>query len=436
MQTEDKGFILFCGYCFCSTLGAFARISDGVSTIGISSILLICIIFLKFGKIAGNIRKEPILWLWLILLAYISIVTFLTIGRVSFSIWGYRQIGSLLLYVLFAAAVASLDWNRERVYQVACCIAFGLMIAASACFVDGLRLIDIPRVNDSPTLQGDFLPYGHFRHRSVLGLYMAVFLCFLFVFADSKRAGTLFRYATLLSGLYFISLLIYSWNRSGPAALIIAFSLYYFFNITRQRTSFIRWIPDFFIIFAAAVVIVATCNPQKTYYYYLRWVSTPGISQIANKIDEQVELPSFKGFSKNQGKIIYKADMIRANLFKKSFSQASLYPFGRGFINDPHVACIIDIVYAAGIFGILWLLFYLKSVVGLLRNLFNCQEQWTVKWALVSSLVAWVLVGSMYNSLYMGIGWGFLGITLSYRKARVHKFVPENQHYLFPSRST
>jgi hypothetical protein len=245
---------------------------------------------------------------------------------------------------------------------------------------------------------------------------MTVFLSFLFVFVDSKKVGAVFRYSTMVSGLYFLSLLIYSRNRSGPAAMVICFTFYYLLNLKNRRKFNLRLIPDFFIVTAIALFIVAICNPNIMKYYYYQWLSTPGISNVANKMNKKVKDVDLKVFIEDRGKVIRKSDMIRVNLAKKSISQIKSHPFGRSFKDDTHVFFVVDIIFAAGIIGIIWIFVFTFYLIHYLYVLFRRNDQWIEKRALVTSLFAWLLVGLMYNSSHMGIAWGFLGITICLRE--------------------
>lgn len=408
LQTTDTALLLLCSYCFFITLGAFARFSTGISTVGIPSILLVCVIVLKLAAALRMIKKQPILYLWLILLGYIFCVTVFTKGAISYSMYGYRQIGSLLLYIVFAGAVASLKWGEEEVYLLAKFMAAGLVLSASLCIVDTIGLADIPRINDTPS--NTDIPYGQFRHRSVMGLYLAVFYSFLFVVADGKKIGAVWRWAVLYSGLYYFWLLIYSRNRSGPAALILAISGYFVFNFKAQRRSLLRKVPDFFLIVVAAVVIFAITDSNLFSRYCFRLLNSPVIRDVVHLVYNPGENTN-EHFSE-VGKRVHEADMGRVYLAKGAAAQLLTAPYGAGFINDPHVFFAVDIVYAAGFFGVLWIIIATVIGIGIVLKLFRQHHAGNATWAIATGLMGWLLVGAMYNAIYMGIAWALLGVMI------------------------
>lgn len=421
-RIADKAFFLFYGYCFLVTLGAFVRFSHGVSTVGITSILLIGVIVLRMKGVFKVGWQQPILKAWLILIVYITILTLFEYGTTSSSIWSYRKLGSIFIYILFAGAVASIRWTEKQVYIVGYLMALGLLLCAILSLVDGMGIMNIARVNDSPVLHGDlstFYPYGQFRHRSVMGLYLAVILTFLLVLSEGKGFHPAFRIITFITVLFFLTLLIYSRNGSGPGAILIAFTVYFIFNLYSERKSFIKYIPNGFLVYLLAIMIVAAINPHILKYYYYRWLSTPVIKEIADPY-----------YSNNQNDYSYiievtnQSDTARINLLRESFSQLKTAPFGKSFKDNAHVFFIVDVIFATGVLGLIWIVLVSILLLKMLKELLATNINKTIIWALTASLMAWVLVGIMYNGLNIGIAWGFFGVLIS-----LHRRVTQKNYY-------
>lgn len=386
---------------------------------GIPSVLLVCIVVLRLPYLFQTIRKQEILQLLLILLGYSLIITLISRGSIFGVNYDYRQLCSILLYILFAGAIASFKWNEAEICLLVKFMVSGLMLTALICFIDGVGIVDIPRINDSPVTHPDYdfyIPYGQFRHRSVMSLYLAVIYGFLFVISDDQKVGRVWRYGILLSGGYFFWLLIASRNRAGPSALILSLCAYYIFFFWVERKSHFKKVSDFLIVIVfAGAIFGLTADPAILTSYWNMWLGIPGISTVFNWFygggipDLQLE----------ETLRVLEGGMVRVNLVNDAISRLHTFPYGSGLRFDPHMWFVVDIIYTAGFFGVLWLMVVAGKSVGIVFKLLRKSPASNAVWAVVTGLTCWVLVGITYNSLNMGISWGFIGIFLSMHRDQI-----------------
>jgi len=437
---EKLTFRVFCFYCLIVSFGSLFRLNYGASSIGLSSILLVLIILLRLPEAISTVYKNRLLQLWFLLIIYISIIIYLRYGFTSlsdwyfsnsdsnllyapfqFSIWQYTKVGSLGIYLLFCGAIAGLNWNNEMILEIAKMVALGLFISALLCSIDSLNLLDIPRINDDHRLEAirDYVPYGQFGHRSAMSLYLTVMLTFLLVMTESGMGTNRFRICCLLACGYFFWLLIISINRSGPAAIVISLCIYFIFNVKNEKRIISKRIPDFILPLCLAVMLVGIGKPNTFKLYLYRWVSSAIIanfipeSKFLSTLAESDESGYFAGIDLSRADLIHKSDMTRWELVRETWRSLRKNPYGSGFVNDPHVFSAIDLIHAAGLFGIIWLIVFSSLFVSMIFKTIRTLESKACLWAVITGIIGWIVVGIMYNSLYLGIGWGFLGMTIS-----------------------
>jgi hypothetical protein len=436
---EKLTFRVFCFYCLIVSFGSLFRIHHGVSSIGLSSILLVLIILLRLPEAISTVYKNRLLQLWFLLIVYISIIIYLRYGFKSVSdwyfsnsapnllydpfdpsIWQYTKVGSLGIYLLFCGAIAGLNWNNEMILEIAKMVALGLFISGLLCSIDSLNLVDIPRINDYrlEEIRGYF-PYGQFGHRSGMSLYLSIMLTFLLVMIESGMGTYRFRICCLLACCYFFWLLIISINRSGPATIVLSLCIYYIFNVKNEKRIISKRIPDFILPLCLAVMLVGIGKPNTFKLYLYRWVSSPiianfiPVSKSLSTFAEPYGSEYFAGIDPSRSDLIYKSDMTRWELARETWWSLRKIPYGSGFVNDPHVFFVIDLIHAAGLFGIIWLIVFSSLFVSMIFKTIRTLESKSCLWAVITGIIAWFVVGIMYNSLYLGIGWGFLGMIIS-----------------------
>jgi hypothetical protein len=442
-------------YCFVLALGFLARFSPyGLSGFGLTTILMVLVIVVRLPELLRVMTEQRLLWLWLLLIGYIGTITFFDLQTILFKQWTYRELAVISGYVLFASAVATLNWTPAKIFSVAKYLMAGFFLCAMLIVVDEIGLVDVPRINDYP--QGDFglLPgyyyhFGQYGHRTTLALYVATSLAFLLVMVESELADVWFRGGVLIVSAVYWYLLLLTQNRSGPAALFVALGLYFVFHVKVQRRMCAKRIPDFILPIALASVAFALVVPYAFHYYFYLWASSPLIASLFPNLshlwtDETAGTIGNVVFGskcflpcveEQYGAAVYRGDSIRLTLLRNALSAMQRNPFGSGFFYDIHISFLTDVIYAAGIVGILWLLVYGVLFIPMVRKAARVGQFEIYAWALLTGIFAWLLMGIMYNASNLGLGWGFLGMMISFSKFVEAKNLPiaEKNRLMSPS---
>ena len=418
-------FLLLHVYVFLLTLGMLQRPFGDPFGFGISSILSIAIIALLLRETILSIRAHLMLLMWLTLLAYVFAITLSTFPDRPLLTREYMRILGLLANLLLCAAVASLPWNAIKTRSIGISMTAGLFIVGVLAVIDdagmmNLAPINVSLINDPPIRE----PVAQFGHRSIMSLYLAVMLSFLFVLEDqSPRQSVWLRSVLIAVGVCFLYFLIYSKNRSGVAAIAIAMATYYAFNLRHGD----RWlhprIPGFVLTVILALLVVFWFRAPQAMTFFSLWANSPFseiLRFIPNPLGHQwaniAELADTK-MNPFQKRNLYESDMLRVHIVKETFAGLRENILGRGFMTNTHVHFVIDIIHAAGVVGILWLVAFAYYVAGMIRSIVRSGMERAALWLLLTPLIAWIFVGLMFNAINLGLGWVFFGMMLARHRA-------------------
>lgn len=427
----------FCyAYAFSISLGSLARLSFGGASFGLSSPFLLAIVGVWTATGMQGLKNSRLLALWLALCAYIAGVmiadgqTPVSGDWFAFDNWQFTKLASLVCYTLFAAAAASLDWGRTEVLALARAVFGGLLIAAVFSTIDMVGWVDLPRINEIPLeVSTQVFPLAHFGHRSLMAIYLSVLLTFVFIAAENPAETLVFRVCgTLIAGFFFY-FLVWSRNRSGPAAIVVALGAYYLFNRQRPGRWLGRRVPNFAVAITVSLSILFYSQPMFMDLYLYTWISSPIVQKAMPQWvwDDIAKKPSGKRPIIIDGRRIYSlqemieespeymeriqtSDLQRWKLTKEVLANLNDHPWGKGFVKDAHVIFVFDIINAAGWIGVSFLAAIAWYFFRLLREIARRADDDNSGWALVATMVAWFLSGAMYNSLFMGIAWMMVGI--------------------------
>jgi hypothetical protein len=410
---------MYC-YVFLLTFGMLQRPFGNPFGLGISSIVSIAIVALLFREALQAIRIHRMLQMWIALIAYVFVITLATHPDLSLSDPEYMRIPGLLAACLLCAATTSLSWNAARLRGVGLSMLAGLAIAGMLAVVDDARIADLPLMNislanDPPIRE----PVAQFGHRSVMSLYLGVMLPFLFVMEDRDPSRWL-RAAVMVVGVCFLYFLIYSRNRSGFGAIAIAMATYYAFNLRHGE----RWlhprVPGFALTLVLAFVVVFAFRAPQGGTFFILWAKSPFFSDILSFLPN---LPTSQGntladladtkMNPVQARNLYESDMLRVEIVKETVAGLRENFFGRGFMANTHVHFVIDIIHAAGVVGILWLVAFAYYLADMIRSIVRSGMEWASLWLLLTPLIAWFWVGLMFNAINLGLGWVFFGMLLA-----------------------
>ncbi len=408
-------FVFLYVYVFVITFGILQRSYGNPSGFGLSSALMAAIIILVFPETVKAILYHKLLQMWVILIVYLLAITM--IANPSFPVTddAYKKIGGLFMLCLFCGAVASMTWNALRIRRIGNVMVFGLMIMGVMALLDDFKVLDISFMNlcymHDPPIKS---PNAQFGHRSIMGLYLGIMLPFLFVLEDSKKQNW-FRFTTIAVGICFLYFLIYSANRSGIAAATISLTLYYAFHLENKERLLNPYVPGFAISIILSFVLVFWTRTLQGLYFLISWLASPIIADIPVVGEVAARFAAFKlnQLQTIPANVIYASDRVRYEVIQNAVSGFKTNFFGAGFQSNTHVWFIIDIIFAAGVVGVIWISISSFYVTRVFSYGFRTFPDKNIIWALLIPLVSWVFVGIMYNSLHIGLAWLFLGIVLA-----------------------
>lgn len=407
---QELALVLVHCYVFLLTLGMLQRPFGNPFGFGLSSIVLIAIVALLLPETFRMIRAHRILQMWLFLIAYVFGITIFNSPDLPLS--EYMRFPGLLACYLLCAATASLPWNEARLRSVGLTMTAGLAIMGVLAVLDDTGIVNLPLMNISlinePPMRE---PVAQFGHRSIMSLYLGVMLPFLFVLEEQDRSRWL-RAAILAVGICFLYFLIYSRNRSGFGAIVIALATYYAFNLRHGG----RWlhprVPGFVLTIVLAFVVVFWFRPWQGGLFVRLWLNSPFFTDIQVFGLTPVDLPQFN-LNQVQVSNLYHSDMLRVEIAKDTLLGLKDHLLGRGFMTNTHVHFAVDIIHAAGIVGIVWLVAFACYLADMVRSIVRSDQEQTSLWLLLTPLVAWFWVGLMFNAINLGLAWAFSGMLLA-----------------------
>jgi hypothetical protein len=407
-QRHELSFVLIYLYIIFLTFGACQRFFGNPFGAGVTTILGFVIILLLFRETVSSIMTHKILQLWLILILYIFAIAKIMDHYYIVDNFVYLKIVSLLFYLLLCSAISSMHWNVSRIRNAGYCMVAGLGIMGILAVLDDFKVAGIPFLNLCLMLDPPYKdPLAQFGHRSIMSLYLGLMLPFLFVLEDCKER-LWFKITTIAVGICYMYFLIYSGNRSGIAAITIALIVYYVFNVCNRDRLLNRYIPSFVFIITIAFVLVFYLRGDQAKYFLLLWAESPLVPSHF-KIFEFLGITLSEVHSYN----LYASDLLRVEIARDVMEGLVKYPAGRGFMLDTHVHFMLDIIYAAGVVGIIWIIILMLEFMKTITSINKKRLNKIILWALLTPLVSWFFVGIMYNALYLSLPWIYLGIILA-----------------------
>jgi hypothetical protein len=424
-------------YFFFIALGSLQRIFSYPFGIGISSILVIFIITIHFKKIVIVIKNNFGLKLIGSLIAYIFIVAvFDSNNRENLEVNVYRLLGLTICYFLCAAA-SSIAWKLEDLKKIAQGLIIALTIVMILSITDlfflNIPFLNISYINNPPSNS----PVAQFGHRSIMSLYVAVLLIFIFLVSIYTK-NLLLRIMVLLNCSCYIYFLIINNNRSAILAILITIFIYNIVNILHKRyKEIIQSLILLSLIFSISIYLAFKLNYTEAHVFLILLTESPYfksiylfIIKISNELilvyenptniastlninteEKLVNLPRLNEVHRNN---LINSDLLRLDLIKVIFNELKYNIFGKGPNPNTHIHFIFDVIYAAGWIGICWLLIFFCYLVKIIRDLLRNYDQiYSVFSILFFTLVVWFIVGIMYNSINMGISWIILGMLLA-----------------------
>lgn len=423
-QVKRHGRMLVYAYAFFAPLGTLSKIGSEHTSLGLSTACLALLILLRAPAVFHRILSHPVFFWLLLLMVYAGFSSY----SLAFTIYteevvgAYRNLVTLVLYIVFAAAISTLDWTTVRLAMVARCLAAGMGISCALTLVDHFGVIDVPRVNEhtAVTTVGEVSvsqAHGPFNHRTSMAIYMAVSIPF-FLLINNAGLGRPTR--ILLWGTILIAslVLLLSHNRAAPIAMALACGWFYVRNGLRVPIVVLKSL----FVLIPLVIVVELFVPRVAEVYKMTIAASPlafVVPHVAARTDASLMA-------------VHDSDAMRLVLLREALRAVRENPFGTGFSHiytmdygwmDPH-SIFTSLLVASGIFSIPWLLGFILRIYTTYRNAARLTSQRIALGAISTSLLALTLVALMHTAIYIGVAWMFLGLLISL-ESNAHRVLAE-----------
>ncbi|MCX7146584.1 MAG: hypothetical protein NT042_10365, partial [Sulfuritalea sp.] len=189
-----------------------------------------------------------------------------------------------------------------------------------------------------------------------------------------------------------------------------------------------RWlhprVPGFTLTFVLAFVVVFLFRVPQGGTFVMLWAKSPFFSDFLSAVPNlhvfgEGSIADLADTKMNpvQARNLYDSDMLRVKIIEATIAGLPDHLAGRGFMANTHVHFAIDIIHAAGVVGVLWLVAFAYYLAGMIRSIVRSGMERTSLWLLLTPLIAWFCVGLMFNAINLGLGWVFFGMLLAVRDA-------------------
>lgn len=399
-------------YAFCAPLGNLARFGSEEGGYGITTIILFAVILMNVGPVSYAMKRNRILFLLGLLTAWMGMASIFA-SNLAIAAGDLLQFA---LYVLFAAAAYRVNWTAEKVQRILLCFILGALLSSLITMIDFFGIVDVPRVNEGAGVYSDagigalLQASGPFFRRSAMAAYFALVIPvgvqgFLRAKTMSFRTRVLFLSSAVAAGLA----LFLTHNRAGLLGAIIAIGV---INVSMAKSALrlIRLIVLTLLVSATIAFLLVTYFPKQVAVY-------EALLHLSDKVAD--------------GSVNYaESDAIRYVFFKYVMSSLKENPVGHGFTHitgipghpdsDPH-NMITQIIWAAGVFGIGWIIYFAASVINRIKRRFSTEALADpfsrLSLIIGSGLLGWLFCGMMHQILGNGMAWLFLGVLMKMSNA-------------------
>lgn len=402
--------LLLASYCFVVQFGSLFRYGSGEGALGVSTGIVLIVIFLGFNGIPRQIRMIPVLSAIALLLGWFVLSSSLSpTGYLG----AYRRLGQLMLYLCLAAAISSRDFTDKQLKLVAYSVAIGLLLSSGLTIIDYQGWANIPGCNEvviSSRVGGSNLDRvsqagGFFPRRSAMAAVFSLSATVSVIMALAVR-GWSSKVLFAVSGLSGILSLFLTHNRSGIAAIVLAMFVYVFLNKSFTFGRRIKTIAFSGVVGIGLLIVLITYFPAQVDIY-------------------KGKLPMFfpeasKDYSEEQAR----GDSVRSDNLMTAFKNITSNPFGNGLGYIPHPelgyvdahSSFTILLWAGGVVTLLWMVPFSFRLFKLLFARVNLPPDVLPYFdAFRSALVAFFFNCMVHESLGTGLFWIFLAVVISIR---------------------
>jgi hypothetical protein len=392
-------------YAFFAPLGNLARFGSGETEFGLTSVVLgVALIINLIPLLITTVKNRALLSL-IVLACWMAISGLLSDDLLE----AYTQLAGFLVYVLFAGLTLSVNWPVTRIRRLLFSFMLGGLISSALTLIDWSGLVNIPGVNElsiaTQTELGSVMQAsGPFGRRSAMAAYFALLIPIAILSAlYVKSLSTRVRLFFATTGLCCAISLILTHNRAGllgGLTAIGAISLY----LARSPARLARAL----LAGAAGVLgfgwLIATYLPAQ-FDAYRALLNVGGVASTDAFLAE--------------------SDKLRLVFFERTITALASNPIGHGYtmLNgipgferiDPH-NMLSQIVWAAGLFGLLWIVYFGRLVFRRCKPVFDRESSadpvYQYGIAIGGGLLGWFFCGMAHTIIATGVSWLLFGILL------------------------
>lgn len=380
-------------------------------SLGITTIILLLIIILSFKIGVKSLFKSKLLFSLIPLVAWLIFASLF-----SYDVY-LSLINGLTLILYLGSAIVSFEiLNIEtKISKVFLFFCIGGFISSLATLIDFFGIIHIPGVNEiksgTNTEIGSILQAsGPFARRSSMAIYFTMIITIGFLYSIlMKNINKIIRLIFFLSSVVCLITLLLTHNRSGilSSFLIVSVLLFIISGSFLKKVKFISY-----VILGLSTLFLFIVNFLPDI-----WIAYQALLRIGDVSSTDTSLED--------------SDALRFELFKHSLSSLLNNPFGNGYglisdlkdfdngLIDPH-NIITQIIWGAGIVGIIWIIYYAIEFISFSIPLFSKRilqnNPSKIVYVIFGALASFFIIGMMHTVISTGIAWIFFGSYLHIAK--------------------
>jgi len=415
IKKKDKLiFLSLVIYFFIIVYGNVFKFSQQEASIGFSTVLILIIIIPKILTVRQVVFKQPLFFLISVLLLWCSMSALFTQGEI---VSAYIRLAMMIGYLFAAASVYQMQLTNERVKLLIYTLSISILVASLLTIIDFLKIYNIPYVNETSLatkIAGAEVEQagGFFPRRSAMAAYYSIIIPTLIYYAmkiENIREKT---FMFLSSGVSILALFL-THNRSGILSILLAVSIFLFFDKTikaSKKMGIVLYMP---IVLGGLLYVAFVLFPEHLDVYILKLnrYLPGGIVESAGQVNNEFA----------------RSDESRIYFFISVMESLLTNPIGNGFslvyterygFNSPH-NIITYIIWSAGLMAFVWLPLFARQVYRcfslkeLQKKLDEKQDLIVFSVAFQVGLLSWFLNNMTHNSLNTGLAWLYLGVVLN-----------------------
>lgn len=396
-------------YALLSPLGNFARLSQNEGSYGITTILLVFIALVAFPFAFKVILRQPTLRAFGFLILWVFLASALALDPLN----AFGNSASLFIYLLASSAAFCSLFDDDHIVKLLTAFALGGCLGAIATLVDFTGLIDLPGINENIAATRTEVGYimqvsGPFARRSAMAAYYTMIISIgILLPIYNNRLKLSAKFFFLFSSMVCSVSLALTHNRAGILSAAMAVLVCLIFS----SSNLIFLIQKLCVLVFLGMLFLAALNTLF-----------PDAMLVYQSFLEPSEAYATIGFLQ-----LSESDALRITFFQHTMSSLLENPIGHGyslltgvsgyedFPVDPH-GNLTQIVWASGLFGVLWLLLFGSRAVvqslRLIRTKLTLEPISRLIPTLIGALLSFLILGVSHTVISTGIAWILCGSLL------------------------